>query len=30
VIINGAQIVGLLGEIVPFCPAEDDSSLGNA
>jgi hypothetical protein len=28
-IINGAQIVGLLGEIVPFCPAEDDPSLGN-
>lgn len=28
-IINGAQIVGLLGEIVPFCPAEDDPALAN-
>jgi hypothetical protein len=28
-IINGAQIVGLLGEIVPVCPAEDDPSLAD-
>jgi hypothetical protein len=28
-IINGAQIVGLLGEVVPFCPAEGDPALAN-
>lgn len=29
-IINGAQVVGLLGEIVPLCPAEDDPSAGTS
>ncbi|MFI9772208.1 hypothetical protein ACIHJG_35900 [Streptomyces sp. NPDC052415] len=28
-VINGAQVVGMLGEIVPLCPAEDDPAIGN-
>ncbi|CCF63726.1 protein of unknown function [Nocardia cyriacigeorgica GUH-2] len=26
-VINGAQVVGLLGEIIPMCPPMDDPAL---